>query len=631
MVEVIPDVNLSFKEYQASLQQNPSNIFYQRVASRNVSTQQCSFTVSSPNKRSYLLSNAQIEWRFQFTRVDTTTVGFIPTPAATLDYGQGGVGGDRDKVSLKPVLPVANAISSITTSINGSTNTIAQPRRFMECLSMAHVSRDEATKHYEAGYPDKMGGRINKAYPSLGWAAIEQDNTMNDQYYDFANRQLRGATASGVHNTFFDDDGGAGIITNETTILVTEPLVSPPFDCYSKVDKSTMPDWSPWKWMSKVIPNVDRLEIDIQFTKLDASLMFYFYGRGSVNTRPPALVLINTVTVPNPVQASLLLYWAEVPVSTNIPRSLDLQTYNVREFQDPAGSPVALTATNTTSSLIQLNSVPSCIITHLERDKDDVDYQPVAYTSQSNAETAVAANIRTGGSIHNWDNYGEINSITYLLGDRPNVISATFSQRELYDLTMKNCKEYPYTYEDWRGRKRPTWGVGVLPIVNADGLFTAGDEVEPPNEILTAAWSDYPCKGMVIVTGADIANKTSTGVFSSNSLQVQVNWRPHSGYAGCSTGTNTYQLYNHLIFGAEFLRIELIWLLWGLISLAINIQIQGTSLSFIYHLFIEICSILTGKTCKHGYNYKDWIILTEASKSVMIGYEERAETLRLLA
>ena len=40
MVEVVPDVNLSFKEYQASLQQNPSNIFYQRVASRNVSNQQ---------------------------------------------------------------------------------------------------------------------------------------------------------------------------------------------------------------------------------------------------------------------------------------------------------------------------------------------------------------------------------------------------------------------------------------------------------------------------------------------------------------------------------------------------------------------------------------------------------------
>lgn len=119
MVEIVPDVNLVFKEYQASLEQNSSNIFYQRVQSRNVSNQQCSFTVSSPNKRSYLLSGAQIEWQFTFDRVDTSTAGFIPASGTALDYGQGGSGGDRDKVSLKPVLPVANAISSITTSING--------------------------------------------------------------------------------------------------------------------------------------------------------------------------------------------------------------------------------------------------------------------------------------------------------------------------------------------------------------------------------------------------------------------------------------------------------------------------------------------------------------------------------
>ena len=119
MVEVIPDVNLSFKEYQASLQQNPSNIFYQRVQSRNVSNQQCSFTVSSPNKRSYLLSGAQIEWQFTLNRTDTADATFIPDLGTLLAYGQGAAGGDLDYVSLKPVLPVANGISSTTISING--------------------------------------------------------------------------------------------------------------------------------------------------------------------------------------------------------------------------------------------------------------------------------------------------------------------------------------------------------------------------------------------------------------------------------------------------------------------------------------------------------------------------------
>ena len=114
MVEVIPDVNLSFREYQASLQQLASNIFYQRIQSRNASSQQTSFTVSSPNKRSYLLSDAKIEWAFTFNRVGVADAPFIPEPGTAKNYTN-----DRDLVSLKPVLPVANAISAITTSING--------------------------------------------------------------------------------------------------------------------------------------------------------------------------------------------------------------------------------------------------------------------------------------------------------------------------------------------------------------------------------------------------------------------------------------------------------------------------------------------------------------------------------
>lgn len=538
MVEVIPDVNLSFKQYQASLQQNPSNIFYQRVQSRNVSNQQCSFTVSSPNKRSYLLSNAQIEWQFTFTRQRTAAGTFIPTGVAQ-PYAD-----DRDLITLKPVLPVANAISSITTSINGSTNTIAQPRRFMECVSMMHVSREEARQHYEAGYPEKMGGTTELAFPSITWGNNEQDHTYMDQYYDFASRQLRGTNPSGAATTFF---GGGQPAENGGTIIVTEPIISPPFDCYSKVDKHSMPDWSPWKWMSPVIPNIDRLEIDIQFTKLDASLHFYMHARGDANPQPTAMVI-----APDGVQASLLLYWTEVPVSTSIPRSLDLQTWNVREFQDVANAGAAAAdnvAREDRSSLIQLNSVPSLILTHLERDKDNADYQPISLTSQSNDVANAMANLREGGAINNWDSYGEINTITYLLGDRPNVISATFSQREIYDLTLKNSKDFPYTYDDWRGRKRPSYNAGLF---TGDGAT----DVRQGIEVVDAAWFSYPCKGMVAVTGQDIANKTSTGVFSSNSLQVVVNWRPHGGFAGTTAGNNVYQLYNHLLFGKEFLRIE---------------------------------------------------------------------------
>ncbi len=123
---------------------------------------------------------------------------------------------------------------------------------------MMHVTRDEAKHHYEAGYPMSMGGQMNQDFPPVLWSYPQQDHTMMDQYYEFANRQLRGTNITTAHATRFDD-AGAPAIANNSIVIVTEPLISPPFDCYSKVDKAKMPDWSPWKWMSPVIPNIDRL------------------------------------------------------------------------------------------------------------------------------------------------------------------------------------------------------------------------------------------------------------------------------------------------------------------------------------------------------------------------------------
>ena len=45
-------------------------------------------------------------------------------------------------------------------------------------------------------------------------------------------------------------------------------------------------------------------------------------------------------------------------------------------------------------------------------------------------------------------------------------------------------------------------------------------------------------------------------VFSSNSLQIAINWRAHGGFAGSRSGDHIYQHYNHLVFGKEFMRIE---------------------------------------------------------------------------
>lgn len=540
MVEVIPNQNLVFNEYQAALDQVPSNIYYQRVSSRNVSRQQASFTVSNPGSRDFLLTNPAIQWQFTFRR-EQTSATFVPNGTAD-DYAD-----DRDLATLKPVLPVANAINNINLTLNGSSINLSQPRHIMECLSMLHVSREEARIHYEAGYPEKMGGQINRSFPSVQWANLEDDDTYNDQYYDFASRLLRGVDVLSNIQTGFGV--GATQILNNGIMQVTEPVITPPFDCFYKVDHSKMPMWSPWKTFSRIIPNIDRLTIDIAFTKLDASLHFYLFGRtNQLANRPPALTIPSTV---GSVKADLLLYWATPPVSYSIPASIDLPSWDIREFQDSVTTPADNVFTNSISSLIQLSSVPSIIITHLETDKDSVNYQPSALFSQSNTFDAAAANLREGGAVTNWDFYGEILGITYLLGDRPNVItSVSFSQRELYDLTVKNSgNKFPYTFDDWRGRTRPEYENGTFLLDDATDVIAGVPD-------LSADWVVYGCKGMVAVTAADIANRASPGVFTSTSLQIKIDWRPHGSFAGSSPGNGSYIMYNHLIFGRSFVRVE---------------------------------------------------------------------------
>ncbi len=67
-----------------------------------------------------------------------------------------------------------------------------------------------------------------------------------------------------------------------------------------------------------------------------------------------------------------------------------------------------------------------------------------------------------------------------------------------------------FSYDDWRGRKMPR-SSNIVAQDATTGNFRVGVATEQAPETFTVNWRSYPCKGMVAVTGADIANKTSTG------------------------------------------------------------------------------------------------------------------------
>lgn len=97
---------LDIKSYVTSLGLNPDNVFYQSVSARNISTSNAQWTITSPNKRSFLLSYAVVNWQ--------PTITYQTQAGGNENFGAGLV-----YASVKPCLPFANAMASITLSING--------------------------------------------------------------------------------------------------------------------------------------------------------------------------------------------------------------------------------------------------------------------------------------------------------------------------------------------------------------------------------------------------------------------------------------------------------------------------------------------------------------------------------
>lgn len=540
-IQKVLAAELDIRSYVTELGLNPDNVFYQSVSARNVSTSNAGWTITSPNKRSLLLSYAAVNWQ--------PTVQYQTEAGVGQNFGNALV-----YASLKPNLAFANAMSSITLSLNGNTITLSQPRRFMEALTMMNVTKEESRVCFESAYPDQMGGLYARPNPGAeNWATV--DNSFLKNEIAFYNKLLR---ARGV-NLF----GAFSQVACTGNNGFEEPLIVPPFNPFAKL-KDGMPGYMWFKQMSPVIPNIDRIELDIQFTNLVASVLYPRWIQSvTTNNTFGRLGFATNVATAVPLAADLKLYWYEVPVNMSIPRSVDLQTWNVREYQTAIETDAEGTvfATAITSDLIQLNSTPTLIMIHIERDKDDAMYlarcpakaDDIGVQVLDGAAAADALSVPNGdpsgitvanasvanAGIHSFDSYCEITDLEILLGDRPNVISTNFTQRELFYLTQKNSKvPYPYSYEDWRSVKRPTTDVSN-------------------RQLPDVAYGSYASKCVICLRPKDLAERIPDGVFAPNSFQVRVNGVRRDGTHGYGNADDqTYRMYIHLFFGKHFLRIE---------------------------------------------------------------------------
>lgn len=519
---------LSIREYVASLDINASNVYYQTIRSNNVSTNGVQWSITSPNKRSVLLSHAVVQYQPTFTRIRDDGVNLQPWE------------GSSDQVSFKPVLPFTNAMTSQTISVNGNSLTLSQPRRFSELVSRMCVGQAESHACYESGWWDSQGGNAANNRQGHNFYAANIDEGLRQNEYSTKRKFLDSLAGNVALVTLDGVQGGA--------LDYQEPLMVPPFNAYAKV-QSGMPDYMPWKWQSSVIPNIDRLEIEIQFAGGDdtiaAACLNYRWAQNNANDSNRRFRM-------TALAANLLLAWYELPATTSIPRSVTLQTWNLREFQTNVG--VVANSQPTLSiqtDLIQLRSVPSLILLHARRNQDQPDYLCQAMSADSdffgnnpqgsfsNVDGTPAANAN-----HSLDTFLEIISMNVLVGDRPNVISTTFTQRELYDLTLKNSKylDFSLDFTTWKG-----------PVTDEAKVADA----TPATAVVPTGISKIQrAKSFLAIQPKDVAEKISSGIFFPSSLQFEVNFRARDGAYGATGGDHTYTMYTHVITGKHWLTVE---------------------------------------------------------------------------
>lgn len=538
MSEIRKATELSILSYVSSLGLNPDNVYYQRSKSNNVTKNNAQWQLRAPSSRSHLLSYVVVDWkpkidRFRGTAANPSVIG------ARQEFGE-----DPGGFSFKEVFPFANAMTSISLSLNGNNIVYSQPRRFMKCLQAMCVTREEARSCFESEYWHNSGGHFSNSRPGDTSHGVMDEGLMNNEKR-MLEKWLRTTGLNVLTDTPADDTG--------VQVSHQEPLICAPFNPFAKITTG-MPDYMPWKHMSPVIPNIQNIELDIQFNpqKIEASTMFHRYARAVVNNEPKFLQFAS-------LEADILLYWYLVPPSMEIPRNIDLQSWSVREFQTAVNKGAVVNngavALSEKTDLIQLKSVPTLIIIHAERDKDKANYQCVSYTADSDMLGANApannsqANSTNGignSSINNsLDDFMEITSMNVTLGDKPNVINVNFSQNELFYLTTSNSKvPFPYSYNTWKGYRVPNVGVATNVAKEASNIL------DPP------VFHHQSGNCFVAIRPKQISEQFSDGVLTPTTLEFEVNLRAKSGGLGFQGGNHTYTLYTHLFFGKHFLRQE---------------------------------------------------------------------------
>ncbi len=553
MSHINKSIELTLSEYLQRVGLNPDNLRYQRIPAESVSLNRATWRIkNSVNKRALLLSLGWIDWKPTITkfRADNITAE---------NFVNNGIW-----ASYKPIMPFMNATEKIELRINGGQTFLHEPRHFQDHLNMLYVGKEGSKKAFShcSTFPRLNGFHTNDPinFGNIGAEAPIVLRVDNDNITIDANAINVGPTGAGVNNGLFWEDaleifsqgleGGYKIIdhdhlqnemrfrellgraagvndlnaTNNHQINCLEPLIIPPFNPYFCV-RDELPEYSWFKNMSPMIPHVNNLTIDIFFKKLSASTLFPRYLRSTGNNE------IKTLGISS-LAADLILYWYIPPQSFVLPQQITLQSWNVIQNSIPLndGNVINNDATiNNVSIRTQLHTIPTLIIIHAEVDKDSISYtntSVTADTDQTGTESQTSLNANA------LDSYMEISNFNVRVGDRPNILPFSFTQEELYNLTLKNSKgsDFAYPFDKWRGAHQLS-----------------------PNKAGEAFNQMSKC--FIALRPKDIAEKLDDGFKLFAELEFNMSLTARDGFHNIAGGNKIYKLYIHNYYGKHKLTL----------------------------------------------------------------------------
>lgn len=414
----------------------PEYRFVQRIPSSTRTPTQLSFSAKSVDPNLFLRSKAvlKLQVSIQNEELDEKDLSFVINDPINAD----------SVIYKKPGTLIANSMTNISLQINNIKVELRQPRYWQKYTTNQHAGKEIIENYFStsgSSFPDWTGATdVNSGYPSetsLDNARIIGDRGINE-----------------AADAVFQD---TGLVPGAQSIIpYTETLNIGCFNYLDDIDSKDIKNKSWYGKMTKLIPYVKQLRLDIALDDIAANSLVYLYSRRTIAIVPQPRV--SRLTIADIVSAELVIEWVKPRREKliSLPPKVKIQSFFVdhREFAMNDGN--VISDGNSSSVDIQnlvLHQVPSYIIIYATVDKDSPNYQCISITSSRDI-----AGLDKGVSEDNNSMESNLQLVDGTFQLRTNsmggdtVISTEYSNRELYRITKKNSiKDSPWSFRQWTG------------------------------------------------------------------------------------------------------------------------------------------------------------------------------------